>query len=247
MHSKPHSLWQGRVQIDVSYVSETISDRSVCALFLLLSAGLCVAMPDLTAVPEKYHDFIVPAIRKLFIDIPSVSKLSSRAGILQSSLDDASREIRVLEGRYIEYEEKLSRHEEQEMHMQMEMDYLQNENEKLKRGYDSLMAEYLQSHSCCPSSTATASGHTDCDISTRLDPVDSNILITLLVNLRPKRALPKGKVQRKARQSEGHDVDPIPQYVKKQRVGRRSDASFTGQTMCGEEGAEHLTLRGDAT
>ncbi|KIM60680.1 hypothetical protein SCLCIDRAFT_1216589 [Scleroderma citrinum Foug A] len=54
------------------------------------------AIPDLAAMPEKYQGFIQSSIRQVFIDIPSISRLTKEINSLKFQVNTPSKENEVL-------------------------------------------------------------------------------------------------------------------------------------------------------
>ena len=50
-------------------------------------------------MPEKYHEFIQPSIRKVFIDIPSISRLTKEISSLKGRVRTLSAEAKDLDRR----------------------------------------------------------------------------------------------------------------------------------------------------
>ncbi|KAI6041343.1 hypothetical protein EDC04DRAFT_2670550 [Pisolithus marmoratus] len=192
------------------------------------------AVPDLAVVPEKYHDFILPTIRKLYIDIPSVSKSAKRVNFLKSTVKDLSKEIGLLGERCDGYEREVQAFADVEHATRLEMRAMQNEYDELSNKYHALLAffrEPLQldgsiypqfdhaswSHRNINASSSTVPSHSsrNNDASIDLDNTLAGGGVAASGPLRPKRALPKSRSQCSA----GHsDV-----VSKRQRVGRHSD------------------------
>ncbi|KAI6116810.1 hypothetical protein EDD16DRAFT_1045255 [Pisolithus croceorrhizus] len=188
-----------------------------------------IATPDLTVVPEKYHDFILPTIRKLYIDIPSVSKLSKKVNALNNQVKKLSKEMSALEDRCDDYGREVQAFAEAERETRLEMRALQNEYDQLRNKYDALSAIHGSAmsidpqlghssgpHTATSSSVPTSHRNRDNDAIT----VSDNTLVggetaPPLVQLRPKRALPKSRTAR-------HSYVPSVPTVSKRRVGRHS-------------------------
>ncbi|KAG2075603.1 hypothetical protein BDR04DRAFT_1005470 [Suillus decipiens] len=51
-----------------------------------------IAMPDLSFVPKKYHDFMAPSVRKLYLDIPSPAPLVAEIEQLKTRVAALSRD-----------------------------------------------------------------------------------------------------------------------------------------------------------
>ncbi|KAI6149559.1 hypothetical protein BKA82DRAFT_995166 [Pisolithus tinctorius] len=175
-----------------------------------------IATPDLAVVPEKYHGFILPTIRKLYIDIPSTSKLVKKVNSLKTQVKDLSKEIDLLDERCDGLEREVQAFAEAERATRIEMRALQNEYEELSYKYDSMVALCTETH-CSPG--PSRSSHNN-DATTSLDNA------ALPVQLRPKRALPKSRPHRSARHS---DVPNVPLVSKRQRVSRHSDVHDIGR------------------
>ncbi|KAI6097658.1 hypothetical protein EDD16DRAFT_1499119 [Pisolithus croceorrhizus] len=190
-----------------------------------------IATPDLAVVPEKYHDFILPTIRKLYIDIPSVSKLSNKVKALNNQVKTLSREMNALEERCDNYGREVQAFAAAERETRSEMHALQHEYDQLRSKYDILSAAAHGSvmsidpqlgHSSGPHTASSSSvpNHGSC-VNDAITVSDNTLVggetTPSLVQLRPKRALPKSRTSQ-------HSYVPGVSTVSKRRVGRHSGA-----------------------
>ncbi|KAI5995575.1 hypothetical protein EDD15DRAFT_2254994 [Pisolithus albus] len=184
-----------------------------------------IAIPDLAVVPEKYHDFILPTIRKLYIDVPSVCKLSKKVNALSSQVKVLSKEISRLDDRCDSYEREVQAFAEAERATRMEMRALQNEYDRLSNKYDALSAvvhspatpTHPQPGPCSGPSTASSSSVPS--RRSRNNDATPGLNNTLVgpetappMQLRPKRALPK------SRTAQHSDVHSMPNVSKRPRI-----------------------------
>ena len=96
MSQVTHRQRERCVHIDMSNVSTDVPHRFAWSCTGTILVLLCVAIPDLAAMPEKYQGFIQSSIRQVFIDIPSISRLTKEINSLKFQVNTLSKENEVL-------------------------------------------------------------------------------------------------------------------------------------------------------
>ncbi|KAG6377644.1 hypothetical protein JVT61DRAFT_14400 [Boletus reticuloceps] len=61
---------------------QTIPHRFLFTVSHSSHADPLPAIPDITFVPQKFHDFILPSVRKIYMDIPSATGVKSEVNFL---------------------------------------------------------------------------------------------------------------------------------------------------------------------
>lgn len=102
------------------------------------------ATPDFTFVPQKYHDFILPSVRKIYMDIPSVAALTAENGILTQRLDTFAKENEHLRQRSIDYKHRLEDMETERHTIIEQRERALQEADDLRRKYDILKRKYWE-------------------------------------------------------------------------------------------------------
>lgn len=176
-------------------------------------------------MPEKYQGFIQSSIRKVFIDIPSISRLTKEVGSLKSQVKTLSKEKKDIVARS---ERQFAAYDQAEDEWRLKVEELLFDYDELRKKHESLKSKYALhmyvlvlsfdaahgfSYSLCSDGTgfASTSGGGSGDnvdmegISIRSEPSPA-------VHLRPKRALPKSRTARRS------DAGPPPQIVKRPRI-----------------------------
>lgn len=169
-------------------------------------------------MPEKYQGFIQSSIRKVFIDIPSISRLTKEVGSLKSQVKTLSKEKKDIVARS---ERQFAVYDQAEDEWRLKVEELLFDYDELRKKHESLKSKYAlhmyvlvlsfdAAHGSSYSLCSDGSGdNVDMEgISIRSEPSPA-------VHLRPKRALPKSRT---ARHSNACDGGPPPQIVKRPRI-----------------------------
>lgn len=99
-------------------------------------------MPDLSFVPKKYHDFMTPSVRKLYLDIPSTSALVAEIERLKKRVTTLSRDRDVLMDKCEAYMGASRQLAEREKNARLEARAAQDATCVMQRKYDVLKKEY---------------------------------------------------------------------------------------------------------
>ncbi|KAG9313118.1 hypothetical protein JVU11DRAFT_6568 [Chiua virens] len=198
-----------------------------------------IATPDFAFVPPKYHDFILPSVRKIYMDIPSLTVMSKEMDVLRKGLDSCAAENEQLRQRVADLKYK---HEESESKIRASVGQAKEarrEAADLRRKYDSLTHKYWEALETASRDTASIRGPSsqslsrrsshNFDISRELVPKVEEHLISLhdLNPPRPKRALPKSRLANSMRHKDEQD----PLLVKRQRTHRHSDVGSSSHHL----------------
>ncbi|KAA1470169.1 hypothetical protein DENSPDRAFT_849377 [Dentipellis sp. KUC8613] len=103
-----------------------------------------VVSPDLEFVPRKYHMFINPSIRRVYIDLPDdqVEDLKDEVARLESSVASLRRDKALLMDRCESSMAASSKHAEGEKVARQEAQAARKELENMKRKYEAMKKKY---------------------------------------------------------------------------------------------------------
>lgn len=100
------------------------------------------AMPDLSFVPKKFHDFMVPSVRKLYMDIPSTSPLIEEIEQLKKRVATLSRDRDVLMDKCEAYMAASRQYADKERTARLEARAARQATCQVQAKYDALKNEY---------------------------------------------------------------------------------------------------------
>ncbi|KAG1881049.1 hypothetical protein F4604DRAFT_1619307 [Suillus subluteus] len=196
-----------------------------------------IAMPDLSFVPKKYHDFMAPSVRKLYLDIASPAPLLAEIEKHKTRVTELSRDRDALIERCEAFIAASSQHAASEKNARLEAKAAREATNRLQVKYDALEREFLDRSILSQTSLdgRKRKGRESVDssrISFRQEEHPSAVLksdvkleelpdILESAPLRLKRALPRSSVASSSQYERSHD--PLPRFVKRQRRARHSD------------------------
>jgi len=93
----------------------------------------------LAAVPEKYQGFIQSSIRKVFIDVPSISRLTKEVSSLKGQVKTLSKEKKDLIARS---ERQCAAYDQAEGEWKLKMEELLFDYSELRKEHESLKFKY---------------------------------------------------------------------------------------------------------
>lgn len=208
-----------------------------------------IAMPDLSYVPKKYHDFMVPSVRKLYLDIPSPAPLVAEIEQLKIRVAALSRDRETLRDRYDALIVDVRQYVANEKDARLEAKAAREATNRLQVKYDVLEREFLVRS---PLSRISPDGRKrkgresvdDSRISFRQEERPSVVLksdvkleelpdILESTHSRLKRALPRSSMASSSQHEQSHD--PPPRFVKRQRRERHSDIGPGSQIQTPEQ------------
>ncbi|OAX40159.1 hypothetical protein K503DRAFT_715031 [Rhizopogon vinicolor AM-OR11-026] len=199
-----------------------------------------IAMPDLSFVPEKYHDFMVPSVRKLYMDIPSTSLLTAEIEQLKKRVATLSRDRDALMEKCEGYMAASRRYADQERDARMQACAAEDDKSQVQKKYEDLKKKYATHLDQCLSQTSPDGRKRK----SRGSAENSRVSLYSEMKLeeppyasqaptRPKRALPRSSLTSTSQLEESHD--PLPRFVKRQRysdVGPASQTRLSEQCEC---------------
>ncbi|KAG0709453.1 hypothetical protein DFH29DRAFT_888611 [Suillus ampliporus] len=215
-----------------------------------------IAMPDLTFVPKKYHDFMAPSVRKLYLDIESPAPLIAEIDQLKKRVAALSRDREALMDRCEAYMASSRQHAANEKEARLEAQAAREATSQLQIKYDALKEEFGEflDHSLSQTSPDRRKRKSRASVDdSRVSfgderpsfVVKSEVKLEELPSAlefapsRLKRALPRSSVASSSQFDQSHD--PLPRFVKRQR----RTAYFVGPGMqlseleqCEEDGCE---------
>jgi hypothetical protein len=100
------------------------------------------AMPDLRYVPKKYHEFMKPSVRRLYLEIPSQEKLKEEIALLESHVETLRKDKQLLLSKCESNMTASAMYAEQEKNARTCAEKSKAEVVDLKRKYDSLKNKY---------------------------------------------------------------------------------------------------------
>ncbi|KIJ65526.1 hypothetical protein HYDPIDRAFT_75157, partial [Hydnomerulius pinastri MD-312] len=186
-----------------------------------------IASPDFAFVPKKYHDFILPSVRKIYMDVSSLASLTEEVEILTSRLQTVARDKTALIERCQRYKDAIDEIAGREDLARTEAEDARNEAAEIKRKYESLKKKYWESQPRDPphlsaSHNLSRRSSQNFEIPRESTPKVQDVAVNLNFitpdQPRPKRGLPKSRLSRRQ-----DFAEPPPQFVKRQRTGRNSD------------------------
>ncbi|KAG2125321.1 hypothetical protein DEU56DRAFT_825698 [Suillus clintonianus] len=213
-----------------------------------------IAMPDLSFVPKKYHDFMAPSVRKLYLDITSPAPLIAEIEQLKTRVAALSRDRDALMERCEAHMAASRQYAANEKDARLEAQAARDATNRLRMKYDALEAEFLDHSTLSQASpdgrkrkgresveSSRLSFHeaqhpsfvfkSDVKLEELPDEID-------FVPSRLKRALPRSSVASSSQLEQPHD--PPPRFIKRQRRARHSDMGPGSHTQMPEpcEGCE---------
>ncbi|KAH9940735.1 uncharacterized protein BXZ73DRAFT_98565 [Epithele typhae] len=131
------------------------SDNAMSASCPTCRANFTIAIPDLHFVPKKYHSFMIPSVRRIFIPIdveeePSATVVdtearhSLRAQVvgLSEKVDGLERDRALLVDRCESAQRAAQAHAQGEREMRLEKERLEREMRELRMKYEGLKGKY---------------------------------------------------------------------------------------------------------
>ncbi|KAG1734081.1 uncharacterized protein EDB91DRAFT_1348647 [Suillus paluster] len=210
-----------------------------------------IAMPDLTFVPKKYHDFMAPSVRKLYMDIASPAPLVAEIDELKKRVATLSRDRDALMEKCEAYMASSRQHATNEKDARLEAQAARDATSKLQIKYDALKREYgdFMDHSMSQTSSDGRKRKSRATVENS-PPSFAEVLASIQLEVkledlpdtlefapsRLKRALPRSSVASSSRLEEPHD--PPPRFIKRQRRTRYSDTDLGLQISEDCEGCE---------
>ncbi|KAG2042725.1 hypothetical protein BDR03DRAFT_996920 [Suillus americanus] len=102
-----------------------------------------IAMPDLSFVPKKYHDFMAPSVRKLYLDIASSAPLLAENEKLKTRVAELSRDKNALMEKCEARMAACRQYAADERDARLEAKAAQEATDRLQAKYDALEREFL--------------------------------------------------------------------------------------------------------
>ncbi|KAL6300860.1 hypothetical protein BKA93DRAFT_819235 [Sparassis latifolia] len=104
-----------------------------------------IAMPDMRFVPEKYHKFIIPNVRRVFLDAPlhTSSDLQVDVTRLEGRVQELVHDKTLLMDRCEAQMAASAIHASGERDARLENEKLKMEMQKLRKKYDGLKGKYF--------------------------------------------------------------------------------------------------------
>ncbi|KAH0836770.1 hypothetical protein J3R83DRAFT_8518 [Lanmaoa asiatica] len=196
-----------------------------------------IATPDFTFVPQKYHDFILPSVRKIYMDIPSVAAMTGEIDVLTQRLEAFAKENEHLRQRCADYKHSLENMASEKDAIIEQEEETREEAADLRKKYDSLKKKYWEAQSrnnecnTTLSQGLSRSSSQDLESSREVLPKVEERPVSLQdLNPnppRPKRALPKSRASTGMRRK----GEQASQFIKRQRTHRYSDVGSSSQLL----------------
>ncbi|KIJ06936.1 hypothetical protein PAXINDRAFT_91239, partial [Paxillus involutus ATCC 200175] len=193
-----------------------------------------LATPDFAFVPKKYHDFILPPVRKIYMDISSVTALRQEVERLTHRLERLTKEKEDLLERNDGYIYALEENVEQKNAALEEAEEARQEAAYIRKKYEFLKEKHSESQSrdnassvSYPSQNISRRSSQNLDTSRdrlpKVEDISGSLESMTPDQPRPKRALPKSRLSRSVHHRDEHFAEPPPHFVKRQRTSRHSD------------------------
>jgi hypothetical protein len=130
----------------VSRLSQRISYwYALCpahCLRVLRSSNYHSAVPDPSFIPKKYHDFMVPSVRKLYMDIPSTGPLTAEIEQLKKRVATLGRDRDALMEKCEAYMAASRQYADKEKTARLEARAAREATSQLQIKYNALMKEH---------------------------------------------------------------------------------------------------------
>jgi len=101
-----------------------------------------IATPDWRYVPKKYHEFMIPSVRKVYIDIPSQAGLKNQIALLESRVKSLEKDKLLLMTKCESNMAASATHAEGEKKARSDADKAKKEVVNLRRKYDALKGRH---------------------------------------------------------------------------------------------------------
>lgn len=111
-------------------------------IYLIRQFFMYTATPDLRYVPKKYHEFMIPSVRKLYLEIPSQAKLKTQIALLETRVQSLDRDKKLLMTKCESHISASAVYAEEERNARLAAEKAKSEVEDLKRKYDALKGKY---------------------------------------------------------------------------------------------------------
>jgi len=99
-------------------------------------------MPDLSFVPKKYHDFMVPGVRKLYLDIASPAPLLAEIEQLTKRVASLSRDRDALMEKCEAYMAASRQYSDNEKNARLEAQAAREATSQMQTKYNALKQKY---------------------------------------------------------------------------------------------------------
>ncbi|KAL4062573.1 hypothetical protein J3A83DRAFT_4109555 [Scleroderma citrinum] len=143
---KPVSIPCGHIHCEKCLRSHIINGKDALASTCpTCRQAFHIATPDLAVVPEKYHKFIQPSIRQVYIDVPSISKLTKEVGSLKTQIKELKRKTKDLDTLCETYEHQLAICDQKERDWKLKVENLLFDNGELRQECESLKSSICMS------------------------------------------------------------------------------------------------------
>ncbi|KAJ8590972.1 hypothetical protein M405DRAFT_765597 [Rhizopogon salebrosus TDB-379] len=180
-----------------------------------------IAVPDPSFIPKKYHDFMVPSVRKLYMDIPSTGPLTAEIEQLKKRVATLGRDRDALMEKCEAYMAASRQHADKEKTARLEARAAREATSQLQIKYDALMKEHEmnldQSLSQTPSDGRKRKNRAPSPIESVTEPEMKLERPRYVSRYMPRamRALPRSSMASTSQLEESHDS--LPRFVKRQR------------------------------
>ena len=100
------------------------------------------ATPDWRYVPKKYHEFMIPSVRRVYIEIPSQTGLKNQIALMESRVKSLEKDKLLLMSKCESNMAASTTHAEGEKKARLDVEKAKKEMVDLKRKYDTLKGKY---------------------------------------------------------------------------------------------------------
>ncbi|KIM90343.1 hypothetical protein PILCRDRAFT_812079 [Piloderma croceum F 1598] len=101
-----------------------------------------IVTPDWRYVPKKYHEFMIPSVRKVFIEIPSQAGFKNQIALLESRVKSLEKDKELLLTKCESSMAASVTHAEGEKKARLDAEKTKKEMVQLKRNYDTFKGKY---------------------------------------------------------------------------------------------------------
>jgi len=146
-----------------------------------------IAIPDWRYVPKKYHEFMIPSVRKVYIEIPSQAGLKNQIALLESRVKSLENDKLLLMTKCESNMAASVTHQEGEKKARIDVEKVKKEVVNLKRKYDVLKGKYNDLKPREQTLNSHSSSHS---LDIEENSLNSNEIRDGRLASRPKRPLP---------------------------------------------------------
>jgi hypothetical protein len=130
------------VQLVAPHLTSVSAFYLQCIVEISLPIYSPSATPDWRYVPKKYHEFMIPSVRRVYIEIPSQTGLKNQIALLESRVKSLEKDKLLLMSKCESNMAASTTHAEGEKKARLDVEKAKKEMMDVKRKYDTLKGKY---------------------------------------------------------------------------------------------------------